>query len=175
VPKTVEIRSLNQADDRSDFCCGQGDVDRFFEHYAGQNQFKLHLGVTYVAVANGRILGFATVASSALERAAVPNSRQRKRLPNYPLPVLRLARRGVDQRAQGVGIGKALLRHVFGLAREQRDRTGCIGVIADAKPDAVAFYESLGFAPLSGVREGLLVGQPLPMFLPIAVIEAGLG
>lgn len=172
--KTVEIRALSRTDDRSDFSCGQGDLDRFFEHYAGQNQFKLHLAVTYVAVLDATIVGFATVSASALERAAVPSTRLRKRLPGYPLPVVRLARLAVDLRAQGVGIGKALLRHALGLAIEQRDRLGCVGVVADAKPDAVAFYEGLGFVALAGVREGLLSGQPLPMFLATETIAASL-
>jgi hypothetical protein len=47
------------------------DLDRFFQHYAGHNQFKLHLSVTYVAVLNGRVVGFATVAAGSLERASV--------------------------------------------------------------------------------------------------------
>jgi len=175
VAKSVEIRVLSREDDRSDFSCGQADLDRFFEHYAGQNQFKLHLAVTYVAVLDATLVGFATIAASALERAAVPSPRLRKRLPTYPLPVLRLARLGVDLRAQGVGIGKALLRHALGLALEQRDRYGCVGVVADAKPDAVAFYEGLGFAPLLGAREGLLSGEPLPMFLAIETIAASFG
>ena len=170
--RAVEIRPLSRDDDRSGFSCGQPDLDRYFEHYAGQNQFKLHLAVTYVAVIEARIVGFATVAASSLERASVPNERLRRRLPGYPLPVLRLGRLGVDTRAQGLGIGKALLRHVFALALEQRDRLGCVGVVTDAKPDAVRFYEGLGFAPLSGVREGLLVGDPLPMFLGIETIAA---
>jgi GNAT superfamily N-acetyltransferase len=172
VAKVVEIRALTRDDDRSGFSCGQADLDRFFEHYAGQNQFKLHLAVTYVAVVEARIVGFATVAASSLERSNVPNARQRKRLPSYPLPVLRLGRLGVDTRAQGLGIGKALLRHVLGLAVEQRDRLGCIGVVTDAKTEAVSFYEGLGFVPLEGVREGLLVGAPLPMFLGIEAIAA---
>lgn len=172
--KVVEIRALTRDDDRSGFSCGQADLDRFFEHYAGQNQFKLHLAVTYVAVVEDRIAGFATVAASSLERANLPNARQRKRLPSYPLPVLRLGRLGVDTRAQGLGIGKALLRHVLGLALEQRDRLGCVGVVTDAKPEAVRFYEGLGFVPFEGVREGLLVGEPLPMFLGIEVIAATL-
>ena len=170
--KTVEIRPLARDDDRSGFSCGQPDLDRFFEHYAGQNQFKLYLAVTYVAVVKGRVAGFATIAASALERAVIPSARLRKRLPSDPLPVLRLARLGVDTRAQGLGIGKALLRHVLGLALEQRDRLGCVGVVTDAKPDAIAFYEGLGFVVLEGVREGQLVGQPLPMFLGIETIAA---
>ena len=154
--KAVEIRALTPTDDRSDFRCGQADLDRFFEYYAGQNQFKLHLSVTYLAVVDARIAGFATVSVASLERANLPSARLRRRLPNYPLPVLRLGRLGVDTRAQRMGIGSALLRHVLGLAMEQRDHLGCVGVVADAKPDAVPFYEGLGFVALEGVREGLL-------------------
>lgn len=168
--KTIEIRPLAKDDDRSGFSCGQADLDRFFEHYAGQNQFKLHLAVTYVAVVEARIVGFATVAASSVERASVPSDRLRKRLPAYPIPVLRLARLGVDLRAQGLGIGKALLRQVLALAVEQRDRLGCVGIVTDSKPDAVSFYEGLGFVAIEGVREGLLHGEPLPMFLAIDTI-----
>jgi GNAT superfamily N-acetyltransferase len=174
VAKAVEIRPLARDDDRGGFSCGQADLDRFFEHYAGQNQFKLHLAVTYVALVEGRIVGFATVAACALERSAVPSARLRKRLPGYPLPVLRLARLGVDTRAQGLGIGKGLLGHVLGLALAQRDHMGCVGVVTDAKPEAIAFYEGLGFVALEGVREGQLVGMPVPMFLGIETIAATL-
>ena len=171
----VEIRPLRSEDDRSGFSCGQADLDRFFAHYAGQNQFKLHLAVNYVAVMNGQIVGFTAVTVGTLERASLPSERLRKRLPAYPLPVLRLARLGVDTRAQGHGIGKALLGHVLGLAIDQRDRLGCVGVVTDAKPDAVGFYESLGFVPLIGVREGVLHGEPTPMFLSIDTIASVLG
>ena len=56
--KAIEIRRLSREDDRSQFSCGQDDLDRFFEHYAGQNQFRLHLAVTYVAFAKKKIIGF---------------------------------------------------------------------------------------------------------------------
>lgn len=172
MPRAIEIRPLAREDDRSNFACGHPDIDRFFVHYAGQNQFKLRLAVTYVALVEGRLVGFATVAASSIERVSVPGPRLRKRLPAYPLPVLRLARLGVDTRAQGLGLGKALLRHVLKLALEQRDRVGCVGVVADAKPDVLAFYAGLGFVRLEGVREGLLHGDPVPMFLGIDYIAA---
>lgn len=170
----VEIRPLAPEDDRTGFACGQPDLDRFFEHYAGQNQFKLHLAVTYVAVLDARIVGFATVAAGSLERASLPTAALKRRMPGYPLPVLRLARLAVDARAQGVGIGQALIAHVLSIAVDQRDRLGCIGVVTDAKPDATAFYEGLGFVPLPGAREGLLVSEPQPMFLAIDTIAASL-
>ena len=76
--RAIEIRPLARDDARSGFSCGQPDLDRFFEHYAGQNQFKLHLAVTYVAVAEARIVGFATIAASSIERTSAPNARLRK-------------------------------------------------------------------------------------------------
>jgi len=169
---TVEVRPLAKGDDRSGFSCGEPDVDRFFQHYAGQNQFRLHLAVTYVAVVRGRIVGFATVTAASVERASLPGIRLRKRLPAYPLPVLRLARLGVDSRAQGQGVGRALVGHVLRVAIELRDRAGCVGVVADAKPGAVPFYTSLGFVPVEGVREGLLHGGPAPMFLALGTVAA---
>jgi GNAT superfamily N-acetyltransferase len=172
VPRTIEIRPLERGDDRSGFSCGQKDLDRFFQHYAGQNQFKLHLAVSYIALSEGRLLGYATVAAASIERKSFPSERLRRRLPGYPLPVLRLARLGVDTSAQGLGIGSQLLTHVLNLALEQRDRVGCAGVVADAKPDAVSFYDRYGFVPLEGVREGQLHGQPTPMFLTMGEIAA---
>jgi len=117
-------------------------------------------------------VGFATVAASALERSNIPNPRLQRRLPVYPLPELRLPSLGVDRRAQGLGIGKVLLRHVLERAIDQHDRSGCVGVVTDAKAEAVRFYEALGFVPLEGVREGLLPGEPLPMFLAIETVAS---
>lgn len=56
------------------------------------------------------------------------------------------------------------------LAVRQRDRLGCVGIVTDAKAEAVGFYQSLGFVAVEGVREGLLHGEPLPMFLAIDTI-----
>jgi GNAT superfamily N-acetyltransferase len=175
VAKEIEIRPLRRDDIRGDFSCGQPVLDRFFRHYAGQNQFKHHIAITYVAVEGNRTVGFATVSVGTLERVSLPDARLQRRLPAYPLPVIRLARLGVDQRAQGFGVGKMLLRHILLLAVEQRDKLGCIGVVTDAKPEAESFYEALGFAPLSGVREGALHGDPTPMFLSMGSIIDALG
>ncbi|MHB2020944.1 MAG: GNAT family N-acetyltransferase [Candidatus Xenobia bacterium] len=90
----------------------------------------------------------------------------------YPLPTLRLARLAVDQRVQDHGVGRALLRHVLHIALDQRDKPGCVGVFAHARPGAIAFYEGLGFVPLVGIREGSLHGEPIPMFLPPASLPS---
>ena len=110
--RVVEIRALARDDDRSGFSGGQPALDLLVEHYAGQNQFKLHLAVTYIARLDARIVGFATVAPSSLERASVPSARLRKRMPSYPLPVLRLARLGVPTEQELAG-SLVLRLHVF--------------------------------------------------------------
>lgn len=126
------------------------------------------MGVTYVAVLDGEIRGFATVAATHVEVAELPADRHR-RLPRYPLPVLRVARLAVDERAQGRGIGKALLRAMFLLAHEMARSVGCVGCVVDAKPEAVASYERLGFRAL-GARSGCVGDrpEPLPMYLHLS-------
>jgi len=58
----VEIRRLRAGDDQSRFRSGDPDLDRFFRSYAGQNQFRHHVGVTYVAAENGDVLRLARLA-----------------------------------------------------------------------------------------------------------------
>ncbi|AKJ01206.1 acetyltransferase (GNAT) family protein [Archangium gephyra] len=166
----LELRRLLQEDDRSEFRSGNVDLDRFFQRYAGQNQFRHHIGTTYVAVEDGTIAGFVTVTPSEIVAAELPVPRRRK-LPPYPLPVLRLARLAVDERARGRGIGSTLLRAVFVLAHRLADEFGCLGVVVDAKPEAVPFYEKLGFIDL-GARAGQLGDrpEPRPMFLELGAI-----
>jgi predicted N-acetyltransferase YhbS len=66
------------------------------------------------------------------------------------LLVLRIARLAVDQRATGSGIGLSLLHAVFVVAHRMASHVGCAGVLVDAKPDAVTFFERFGFIPLQG-------------------------
>lgn len=166
----LAILKLRPEDDRSAFESGDPDLDRFFKRFAGQNQFKHYIGTTYVADDDGAILGFATVSAAQIELRDLPPARH-GRLPHYPLPVLRLARLAVDQKAQGRGVGLSLLRAVFVLARTMAGDFGCVGVVVDAKPQAVSFYQRYGFTALA-VLQGQLEDrpEPVPMFLEIGAI-----
>jgi GNAT superfamily N-acetyltransferase len=167
----IRIRRLEPRDDRSGFFSGSIDLDRFFQRYAGQNQFRHHIGTTYIAVQNDHIAGFVTVSSGEIVSEKLSKS-LRRHLPAYPLPILRIARLAVDKRFQGHGIGRLLLRAMLELALEMRDRAGCVGVVVDAKPDAVTFYSRLGFETVESVS-GTLGDRPEPlaMFLPVRQIE----
>ncbi len=161
---------LRPADDRSSFESGNIELDRFFRRFAGQNHFRHHLGATYVAVDGDQILGFATVAAGHVEIEDLPKTK-RKMLSHCPLPILRLARLAADQQAQGRGVGKLLLCAVFEIARDLAESIGCVGVVVDAKPNAVAFYERYSSEPFE-VIEGALESrpEPLPMFLPLGAV-----
>src|SRR3990172_169957 len=171
----MEIRALREGDDRSQLRSGDPDLDPFFHKFAGQNQFKHPLGVTYVAVEEGRLLGFATVAHGHVEIERLPAS-VRKKLPRYPLPVLRLARLAVDESARGHGLGRQLLRFVLQLSLRMASDYGCVGVVVDAKPDAVDFYRRYGFISIDAI-EGQSDARPpsLPMFLATRAIREAAG
>ena len=168
----MQIRVLREADDRSQFSSGDDDLDGFFHRFAGQNQFRHYLGTTYVAVEGSRILGFATVAPGQIEIEKLPASLRRK-IPRYPLPILRLARLAVDLSAQGKGLGSQLLRYVLVLALRMAEEYGCAGVVVDAKQGAVEFYARYGFIPLE-VLEGASEARPrpVPLFLSVRAIQA---
>jgi len=171
----IEIRALREGDDRTQFQSGDPDLDRFFQKFAGQNQFRHYVGVTYVAVENRRVVGFATVAPGHVEIDGLPSAVRRK-LPRYPLPVLRLARLAVDRTARGHGLGAQLVRFVLELALRMANEYGCVGVIVDAKPDAVDFYAKYGFIPVEAI-EGQADARPqqIPMFLATRAIKEALG
>jgi GNAT superfamily N-acetyltransferase len=167
----MEIRALRESDERSQFRSGDPDLDRFFHRFAAQNQFRHYVGVTYVALEDGRILGFTTVAPGHVEIEGLPATERRK-LPRYPIPVLRLARLAVDQPAQGQGLGGQLLRFVLQLAGRMADDFGCAGVVVDAKHGAVEYYARHGFMSLEAVH-GQSDARPRPtaMFLAMRAIR----
>ena len=168
----MEIRALSQSDDRSAFHSGDPDLDRFLRKYAGQNQFRHHIGTTYVAVEGSRVAGYATVAPGHIEIDDLPPA-LRKTLPRYPLPILRLARLAVDKSFRGQGLGRQLLRCVLDLALQMAGDFGCLGVVVDAKSEAVSFYRQFGFSPLEVVEGHSLARPPATaMFLPLRHIEA---
>jgi GNAT superfamily N-acetyltransferase len=170
---TIEIRLLEQADDRKAFRSGDPDLDSFFQKYAWQNQFRHHVGNTYIAVER-RVLGFMTVSVSSMEFERLPADLKRK-LPRYPIPVPRVARLAISEDAQGQGIGRRLMRAAFAMAIDLRAKLGCAGVVVDAKRGAESFYSSFGFEPLE-IIEGELQEKPTPrpMFLAIREVESAI-
>ena len=64
----VEIRPLQAADDRQVFRSGDPALDLYFHRYAGQNQFRHHIGVSYVAVEGTRFVPLDVVEGASPQR-----------------------------------------------------------------------------------------------------------
>lgn len=165
------IRSLERSDVREGFCCGEPSLDRFLTHYAWQNQARYRLGVTYVAVDDGsrRVLGHFTLAA-----ASVSSDESVVRTPGgyAEVPCIRIARLAVDERVQGIGLGSELVRAALLIALAESERVGCAGVIVDALPEAVGFYERFGFRPIGAiVGAGAARPRPTLMWLGMGTVH----
>ena len=167
----IQFRALQAKDNRTAFCSGNIELDRFFQRYAGQNQFRHHIGITYILLTGNKVIGYITVSAGEIAVDDLP-SQSRRRLPEYPLPVMRIARLGIDKQFQGLSLGKKILRFGFQLALDMKSHYGCVGVVVDAKQESMSFYEKLGFLPLETLAGELGDRpQPKPMFLSIKIIE----
>lgn len=169
----IEIRKLEKRDNRQDFSSGEIEIDRFFIKFAGQNQFKHKIGSSYIAVDvdTQTIMGYATVSISSINIDMLDID-ELKKLPNYPLPIIRIARLGVDARFQSQGIGRKLLQKMFDLSLEIEGLVSCIGILVDAKDDAISFYEKYGFVvvPVLDGESPIKPTQTL-MYLSIKMIH----
>lgn len=123
--------------------------------------------------ASRRVVGYFTAAMAAI----APEESMEPAPGGYSsVPALRIARLAVDRRLQGVGVGSELLNAALRIALDESARVGCAGVLVDALPDAIGFYERYGFTPLR-----ILVGtsaarpRPVPMYLGLGAVRQAMG
>lgn len=167
------VRFLQPGDDRSEFSCGNPDYDDFLRKYAGQNEFRHHVGRSIVVVDDERVVACATFSLAEIAIDALP-PRAAHGLPRYPAPALRLARLAVDRRYQGLGLGRMLVSEVLGLALRLREEYGCVAVVVDALLGKREFYESLGFEKVGVVEGKPRVAGTVAMVLPLSHVQAAL-
>jgi GNAT superfamily N-acetyltransferase len=104
------LAKLAEHHDLSGFTCGAPEIDDWVRKKAWKGQIVGNANV-FVYEHNGVVVGFYALASGGVEHAGAPGS-VRRNAPN-PIPVLLLARLGVEERAQGRGIARALLQDVI--------------------------------------------------------------
>ena len=99
----------------------------------------------YVVCRGARVCGYYALAASSVERADAP-PRISRGLAKHPIPVLLLARLGVDLQEQGQGIGAALLKDVLLRTASAAEQFGVRALLVHAQDeDAVGFYERYNF------------------------------
>lgn len=143
--RRVQTEPIAEGDDDTGFQCGEPALDTYFARHALAND-RAGIGKTFVlrrepkAEDDPPILGFYAL-SMATVRAKQVSRLLRARLARYPMPVALIGRLAVHRAAQGRGLGQALLRDALRRILDLADAIGCLGVIVDAKNEAVErFY-----------------------------------
>ena len=155
------IEKLNKFHKKDEFDCGNKFLNEFLKTYAFQNQSRYLVGVTYVIHIDNKVIGYITLTASSIKKISL-----NKNKPYEDIPILRIGRLAVDKKYQGKGIGKKLLKFAFHKALELKENFGCVGVVVDAKEEAVDFYKKYGFVEINSLEKHLTI----PMFLSIKVI-----
>ena len=138
-------RPLEKEDSRADFDCGKPSLNTWFQSYAWRNQATGASRTNIVCDAeSGVIVGYVSLASTKIQRAILPKSKQRN-MPD-PVPAILLGQLAVDKDYQGQGIAASLLLFAFNTVIEVSKQIGCSVLITHPIDDGVReFYKKYGF------------------------------
>lgn len=144
----LQITLLNgRLHDRASFICGEPALDSYLRQQAGQHQ-RDGIATTHVLSddsAPARILGYCSLAAAQLHLDDL-QPLDRKHLPAYPVPAVRMARLAVSADANGHGYGRLLVGHAVNCACALRTTLGVRVLVVDALNEKAAqFYRAYGF------------------------------
>lgn len=141
------IELLTSDHDLSTFDCGSGAQTAWLRERALQAQ-QAETARAYVACRAGtnRVVGYYALAAGSVEPEDAP-ARLTRGAGRYAVPVVILARLGVDATEQGRGLGAALVRDALLQTVWVADRLGVRALLIHAEnDDAAEFYRHLSTA-----------------------------
>jgi GNAT superfamily N-acetyltransferase len=138
------------------FCCGDEDLDDFFNHSTGKYKSEL-LGKSYCYLLDDNpkvIVAAFTLSNAGMDTRHLPGSRRKhlhnlvsreKHLNSYP--AMLVGRLGVNADFSGRGVGKELLQIIENWAIDSSNKSACRFITVDAYNNAATrkFYETNGF------------------------------
>ncbi|ELQ10840.1 GNAT family N-acetyltransferase [Xanthomonas translucens] len=132
---------------RDGFKCGEPTLDAYLRQQAAQHH-RDGISTTHVLVDDAdptRILGYYSLYAAQLLLTDLQEV-DRKRLPTYPVPAIRMGRLAVSASEQGKGHGNYLLAHAVARSLGLREQLGVRMLLVDAlHEDAARFYRAYGF------------------------------
>lgn len=143
----------------TDFDCGTQSLNNFLQYTAKKN-LRLNLGRTFLAIEDGDIVGYYTLAGATVAPDVVPSTTS-----NFPIPVTLIPALAVVTFRQGGGaVGPFLLKDALIRANAASQQVASFAVTLDARDDdAKRFYIRHGFTELlDGERH---------LFIPMKAIE----
>ena len=157
----LPVALLKPEHERAKFDCGNEPLNQYLRAYALQNQ-KRDIVRNYVCCDNkGVVRGFYSLTYGQLMPDELPSAIT-KGSGKYPVPIMLLARLGVDKEYQGIKLGSALLKDAILRTIQAANIAGLKLLLVHAKDtNAREFYKKHGFLPS--------LSDPLKMFLPMAL------
>ncbi len=133
--------------DREGFTCGEPALDAYLRQQAAQHH-RDGISTSHVLVDDtkpARILGYYSLSAAQLLLTALQQS-DRKHLPAYPVPAIRMGRLAVALSEQGKGHGDYLLAHAVARCLSLREQLGVRVLLVDTLHEKAArFYRAYGF------------------------------
>jgi GNAT superfamily N-acetyltransferase len=127
------------AHETAGFDCGDAALNAWLNRHALVNE-RSGMSSTYVLVDDGRVAGFVSLAAGSIVRDLAPDWIAAG-VPRHPIPIMVIARLGVDLRDQGRGVGRHLLAFALLKSVEVSEIIGIRAVSIHAKDaSARAFY-----------------------------------
>lgn len=154
----LRILPLTGHHDKARFDCGNPVLNNWLAAMASQHR-KKGISTTYVAVetdVSPEIFGFYAINIVELRNDQLPENRRNK-LPQR-VPAFRIGRMAVSKSHQGQGLGRLLLANAVSRLTRLSEEVGGLGIVIDAKPDAIGFYRQYGFEQLAD--------HPAHLFMP---------
>lgn len=156
---------LTREHDRTRFDCGQEELSEWLKRFAWQNQ-QANNAITYVSTIDGEVVGYYALCSGVVEPESVSEQFARRR--PRPIPCIVLARLAVDRRAQGKGVGRALLADALWRAAQASETIGAACVVINCVDrHAKSFYLRFGIFHESPLEE-------LQLMVPIKGLQQAL-
>jgi GNAT superfamily N-acetyltransferase len=163
------LERLTADHETSDFDCGSEAQTNWLRRHALQAQAAETSAVYVVSLARSRrVVGYFALAAGSVERPKAPG-RVTQGAGRHHIPVILLARLGVDLGEQRRGLGTALMREVLLRTSEAADTVGARALLIHAESDAArSFYQHLAeFEPSPT--------DPLHLFLLMRDLRATIG
>lgn len=140
------IEKLRRDHPIESFTCGSAEVDRFLIRFAFGNQ-QANASQTWLGLHGSAVIGFYTLVVGEVAYGDAP-ARLTKGLARHPVPIMLLARLGVNTAWRGRKLGAGLLKDAMRRTLQAADIAGIRAFAVHAKDDAARrFDEHFGFVP----------------------------